>query len=116
MKFKDEMKKLERKWDNGDYKKAGLSESEELEAMFYSAYYVLFEDFDGHRRTGLDPATSQNASLSIITAADKGYVLGQYVSAMILLQSNSFESQKKALEWMQQAADQGLEEAKQIAG
>jgi hypothetical protein len=114
MKFKDELKRLERKWDNGEYKKGGLSENEKLEAAFYSAYFVLFEDADGHKRTGLDRDTSMQASTTMVYTADKGFVLGQYVSAMTLMESKDFESQKKALEWMQQAAAQGLEEAKYI--
>jgi hypothetical protein len=116
MKFKDELKRLERKWDNGEYKKGGLSESEELEAAFYSAYFVLYEDADGHRRTGLDRDTSMQASTTMVYTADKGFVLGQYVSAMTLMESNDSASQKKAMEWMQQAAAQGLEEAKNILG
>jgi cell fate (sporulation/competence/biofilm development) regulator YlbF (YheA/YmcA/DUF963 family) len=114
MKFKDELKRLERKWDNGEYKKGWLSENEKLEAAFYSAYFVLFENADGRKRTGLDRDTSMQASTTMVYTADKGFVLGQYVSAMTLMESKDFESQKKALEWMQQAAAQGLEEAKYI--
>jgi TPR repeat protein len=117
MKFKDEMKRLEGKWDSGYYKKPNLSESEELEATFYSAYYVLFEDFDGHKRMGVDQETSLKALYAMGHAAENGNALAQYVLGYIsITESKEFDSQKRGAEYMLRAASQGLEEAKDIVG
>jgi hypothetical protein len=117
MKFKDELKKLEKDFEerSGDIDR--LSESDKAKFMFYSAYTVLYDDEGiGHKRAGLSQDDMLRSLSFIGYAADQGYVLAQYGLANILLDTGNIEKQAEAFTWFQRAAAQGLEEAKYVLG